>query len=547
MSHLPDEAGAVQGRNPPVSAIGAHLQFKRRRQPRGNDVLVPGTHRTDKDILFEVGNHHFANQTIAVLPTVTDLFRYGGTVITIAGDMGDRSMKPLTTEGMRLLVDSQCQLRRWVRKGKKQVCEFVPCSRDLAGLVLEAATVDPLVREIELFTKHPVFTVDWSVCNAGYSKFGKVRAGEERRLPKIYYDPPAELRGLEPETDREVIAQTLDSLLVDFPFAETSSWENYISLLLTPFVRPALTGNVPAFLIHSPLERTGKSILAEDLFGGITTGMKTPAMQLPSTNDEMNKLAISMLAEGKTIAHLDNAPEFVDLPALASLLTAKVYQGRRLGTSTMATYPNNLTIVTTGNNVRLSGELAKRMVPILLQPTTDAPEKRKDFVHPNIWGYVVENRPMIVACLLGMVVNWRNAGAPKGDVAMGGFDEWAGTIGGILRHHGYVEWMRNAPTWQSAADEQRSDLKELVKAWNHQHNTGMVTVAELLDIAKGLELFPEITLSDKGAKAVQTSFGMRVLGRNVDVPVGEFIIRRHTASRPTLYFLRPINQPPEGS
>jgi putative DNA primase/helicase len=222
---------------------------------------------------------------------------------------------------------------------------------------------------------------------------------------------------------------------------------------------------------------------------------------------------------------------------LASLLTASTYRSRLLGVSKVVDLPNNVILVGTGNNVRATGEIVKRSVPICLQPPTDAPEQRAEFVHPNLWSYIRERRRHVLACLLGMVKAWLKAGRPRGAVPMGGFDEWAAVIGGVMHMFGFTHWLGNVSAWRAHADVRRSDLRALVEEWYRRHGTAPRGVKEILAIAQQFELFPDV-IGVREGKALETAFGMRVLARNVDTPVGQWLIRRNSVSRPALYSLR---------
>ena len=77
------------------------------------------------------------------------------------------------------------------------------------------------MRDLQLLVHYPVYG----------SGFQRVRPGWH---DGIFYDEPEELRGLEPETDIQQIQDELHELLVDFPFKDEASRQNFIGLMLTP-------------------------------------------------------------------------------------------------------------------------------------------------------------------------------------------------------------------------------------------------------------------------------------------------------------------------
>lgn len=505
-----------------------------RKERQAEYILVPGAHTTE-DSYVEQSNDDFARAVIGELPE-DSLYRRGPEVVgEIHGEAGKRQFRMSGVENIRLIVDRNLSLGRWCTKGKgdnaEQVLGYVPCSRDHAALILAHAVSDVRLPEIKLLTSYPVQGHGFELCRPGFHN-------------GIFYDQPAELRDTSPETDAEVIRQVLGDLFTDFPFKDEESRQNAIGALLTPHIRPAIEGNIPGHLYNSPLERTGKTKLIE-ITAGTHTGRKIPATQMPRSDEEVDKRILSILLNaGESFLHLDNLAELLDSPALASLLTATVYQGRMLGTLRTAIAPNNVNILASGNNVRATGELCKRMVPILLQPADDHPENRTDFVHPDVWQYAMEQRPLVLSCLMGMVETWKAAGRPRGSKPMGGFDEWAAAVGGIMEVFGYTKWLGNADTWRKEADPRSGDLRALVDEWKRSIQ-GTATAADLLKIAIRLELFPDVLrdVTDNPTKGQQTAFGMRVLARNVNVPVGEWIIKRSDLTRPATYYLASAKKP----
>ncbi len=247
--------------------------------------------------------------------------------------------------------------------------------------------------------------------------------------------------------------------------------------MLTPLVAPAIDGNRPLHLLLSPLERTGKTKLAEEVLGGVILGRETPALQITDRDEERDKRLLALLLQGETIVHLDNLPPTVDSGALASILTATTYQGRILGASRIVSLPNTLTVVGSGNNTECSAEIAKRTVPILLQPRTPHPESRKNFLHPDLRAHVKRSRRRILSVLLGMIENWLEQGRRPHPNRFGGFEIWSETIGGILHTNCFNRWRRNEEEWRRAADPVGQEWETFVAAWWGRFGKESVAVA----------------------------------------------------------------------
>jgi len=496
----------------------------RRRQ---DYVLMPGAHKDDRDNYTEQSNAMFADDVLSALPADT-IYRKDFIPGEILGRAGKRKWVELSPDRTRIVVDSHIKLGKWItsRKTKAQVIVYQPCNRDAAGVVIAQARQAPCVRELELIVEYPIYGPGFSRIPVGWHK-------------GLFYDEPGGLGGLEPETDCEVIHNVLCDLVVDFPFKTEADRQNFFGLLLTPIVAPAIDGNRPMHLINSPLERTGKTKLVNEVLGGVLIGREAPAMQITDREEEREKRILAMLLQGETLMHLDNLPSYVDSTSLSSLLTAHVFGGRVLGVSRTVKLANHLTLVATGNNVAASGEIAKRIVPIMIEPTSAHPETRKDFQHANLRSYVRSRRRTVLECLLGLVENWLAAGRPKHPNRFGGFENWSETVGGILKVNGFRAWRTNEADWRRQADPQGAEMQAFVEAWHEAYGLSEVEPKELRELAERNELFGYI-FAKRSAQAINVAFG-RMLRRHGDMPVGGWFIRRSSCGNASKYRLEVIS------
>jgi len=191
--------------------------------------------------------------------------------------------------------------------------------------------------------------------------------------------------------------------------------------------------------------------------------------------------------------------------------------------------------VASGNNVECSGEIAKRTVPILLQPSTPHPEARQDFLHPNLRAYVRSARPRILAVLLGMVENWLAEGRPPHENRLGGFESWSETIGGILHANCLNRWRTNEEEWRKTADPVGQEWETFVEAWWERFGPMPVSVRELMQVADDVDCF-QAALNRMTERGRRTAFGT-LLRRRVDTPIGEVVIRRHGYGTHSAYLL----------
>lgn len=461
-------------------------------------VLVPGSHYVSADKWQHITTDWFAASCAALLPDGL-VCRRGGLPGVLQGPRGGMSFEPLTHGVTRIMLDRH--LRFAVLKEPEEgdqpgiVRKFAV--HDYAEVFLAGAKISESVPTLEAVVHWPTLLPSGEVTTPGWGASG------------VYYDEPLALRGCEPIRDAATREALLRDLIADFPLASEGDIEAVWAMLLTPLVRVAIQGPAPLFLVTSPQERTGKTKLVELVLGLTVLGSPVPATQLGSTAEEHDKRLISLLLCGASVVHLDNLSEYLDSAPLASLVTSHVYQARILGRSAVVSLPNHLTLVATGNNPRLSGELANRAVHIRLQTSEEDPARRVNFRHPDLPGWIAEERPRLMGALVGMILDWIDGGRLPGSVVMGGFEGWARTVGGILacqaRAMGRVSTLlQEAASFVREQDDRQADLKALVGAWRERGGLAMKP-AELLSLARELELFTWI--EGRSPRAEQTAFG----------------------------------------
>jgi len=483
---------------------------------RKDFTLTPGAHRDDRDNYTEQSTASFACDALAGLPKDL-LYRKDFVVGRLLGEPGRRKWVEVRSNGMQITVDQHLRLGKWVTKKAtgEQVMVYQPCQREWGSLVIAQAEMAPAVRDLDLMVGYPVYGPGWKRIEPGYHD-------------GLYYDEPPDLVGIEPITDCEVIHNVLCDLVIDFPFASEADRENFFGLMLTPIIVPAIDGNRPLHLITASLPRTGKTKLAEEVWGGVILGRPTAAMQVPEREEECDKRILALLIQGDTLVHLDNLPGYLDSPSLASLLTSEKYSSRMLGKSKNMALPNTMTVVASGNNIQATDEMVRRIVPIVLQPTTAHPEDRRDYHHKDLRPYVRKERRGILACLLGLVENWLGAGKPEHPSPLGGFEAWSRAVGGILKVNSFRAWRGNEKDWRRDTDPKGSEMEAFVETWHGAFHGAPSTPSELLQLAREEDFFPEIMAKPSEAGRTVT-FG-RMLKKHRDRPVGRFIIRHACGS-----------------
>jgi hypothetical protein len=313
-----------------------------------------------------------------------------------------------------------------------------------------------------------------------------------------------------------------DELLGDFPFVDEASRAHTLALILQPFVRPLIKGPTPLSLIDAPTRGTGKGLLA-DITCLIATGQKADVMTLVQGNgEEPEKRITALLLAGAQWVLIDNATSLVSAP-LAAVLTTTRWRGRRLGKSEMVDVPNDATWVATGNNVELSDEMARRTIPIRLDPGVERPEERADFNHPELLKWASEHRARLVSACLSLVRAWLDTGQPEGQTTLGSYESWARVMGGVLGVSGVPGFLSGRERLYTEADRETADWRALCEVWWSTYAIHSVTAKDVFEVAKVHGLLLSLWGGRKDL-AAQQRFG-HALASMCDRVFGSFRVR----------------------
>jgi len=121
---------------------------------------------------------------------------------------------------------------------------------------------------------------------------------------------------------------------------------------------------------------------------------------------------------------------------------------------------NDRVWTSTGNNLRLGGDMRSRTVLVGLDPKCANPDQRTGFAIENLdqWILQPENQRLVLHHLLVLVLDWIQAGAPrKAGLAMRQFTSWAQAVGGFCEHHGLPGFLDNA--------DQLAEVDEAEEIW----------------------------------------------------------------------------------
>ena len=134
--------------------------------------------------------------------------------------------------------------------------------------------------------------------------------------------------------------------------------------------------------------------------------------------------------------------------------------------------------------------MARRTVRIRLDANVDQPWQRVAFHHSDLRGWAQEHRGDLVWAALTLARSWIVADRPAGERTLGMFESWANVIGGILKHHGYTNFLANASEFYETADGEGACWRAFVESWWDRHGDESVFASALVEIASeaGIDL-----------------------------------------------------------
>jgi len=321
----------------------------------------------------------------------------------------------------------------------------------------------------------------------------------------------------------------INEVLHDFPFNSDSSRAHALALAIQSFVRPAIDGPTPFYLIDKPVAGTGATLLARNLCHPYL-GRDLAAKQWPSTEDELRKQVTAHLLSGSNPYFFDNLEgDEIDSNVLASVLTAPVYSDRILQRSQEVELVNRAAWIGTGNNPTFAPQLARRAVRIrMVSPLAD-PTQAVGFKHENLDGWVRENRNEYVRHILTMICAWVNAGTPPfSGKPLASYVSWSEVLGGILEYAGIAGFLDDS--------EEKADLvavtadlaPALIEEWFTTVGYAALTPKEIVSTFDHLEVavhWDAINEQGRASKAGTYMRGIKERIYEVQTPGGPVAVQ----------------------
>jgi putative DNA primase/helicase len=289
-----------------------------------------------------------------------------------------------------------------------------------------------------------------------------VLPGYDARTRFVLVDPPPmPAIAKTPRRDDALAALVLlDGLLDEFPFADEASRSVALSALITPVVRGAFPVT-PMHVVSAPEAGSGKSYLL-DVAAAIALGQPCPVMAAGRTEEETEKRLAAALLAGQPLISIDNLNGDLGGDALCQIIERPVVEIRLLGKSELVRIEARSTLFATGNNIRLVGDMARRVLRCRLDSRMEEPERRRFRRKPV--AAVLRDRGRYVAAALTLARAYVAAGRPNRAAPIASFEAWSDLVRSALLWLGRadpVDTMKGA----RADDPSRQTMAALFSAW----------------------------------------------------------------------------------
>lgn len=362
----------------------------------------------------------------------------------------------------------------------------------------------------------------------GYDEATQLLLLDPPVMPKLPARPSKKMAGS--------ALKRLDSLLDEFPFTDEASRSVALSALITPVVRGALSV-APMHVTKAPVAGSGKSYII-DLASAINSGERAPVMSAGQKEEEMEKRLVGALLAGQTIISIDNVNGELGGDALCQIIERPVVSVRKLGESSFLKIESRATCFATGNNIRLVGDMTRRVVMCSLDPDMERPELREFKRDP--FEEVLANRGLYVAAALTIASAYIQAGYPEQARPLASFEDWSRIVRSALIWLGRAD---PVDTMDAAREDDpvKLTLLSLLTSWHAATGSASKTANEIVSLAQqtgfgsdylheGLrEVVAEIAFDKKGT--LNSTLLGNYLRKHVDRVVGDFKLTKAGTDR----------------
>jgi hypothetical protein len=422
-------------------------------------------------------------------------------------------LTPISTIAMRGFLDQAARFEKYDSRARTWVQCKPPA--DIADLILARAGHWPF-HALRGVLAAPSLRPDGSLLERpGYDPDTGMFLIEPPPMPEIP-DRPTWADGLR-------AMETLDRLLESFPWqGDDDARAVALSALITPVVRAALP-TAPLHAISAPEAGTGKSYLTQ-IAAAIATGAPCPVISAGRNEEETEKRLAAVVLSGLTVAAIDNVSQPLGGDFLCQVLDQSRLKIRILGQTGGPTLEPRITLLATGNNLTLVGDVVRRAVVARMDAASAEPWQRQFQVDPL--AQVMADRGRYIGAALTAVRAFLVSGEPT-QPSLASFTTWSNWVRSAIVAFGYGDPVRTVAT-ALADDPDRQALAALLAAWWAAVGGHEVTVATVIKRASERD-----TAGAYAASELRDAIMAVAAGKGGDIHASRFgrWLRRHKDRR----------------
>jgi hypothetical protein len=206
-----------------------------------------------------------------------------------------------------------------------------------------------------------------------------------------------------------------------------------------------------------------------------------PVSSYAHEDEEMRKRVTSIALAGDRLVLLDNLEGLFGNATLSRALTACSWKDRLLGCNQEIDLPLLSAWYATGNNVSITGDVARRTMHVRLDVLDERPEGRMGFRHPNLLAWIGQERPRLLAAALTILAAFCRAGRPSQDLTpYGSFEGWSDLVRQALVWSGQPDPHLTQVRLVEVADVGAGALREFLLAWKGLNADRPVVLSQML-------------------------------------------------------------------
>jgi hypothetical protein len=432
-----------------------------------------------------------------ILAKSAQLYERGGTVVRLVYDEAAKATvaQPMTADSLTLMAHTVC--RPYKIQGTPATPVDARLPQYIANMYLNWRGNWDL-RSLDGVSTAPLLSDDGTIRAAdGYDKDAGLWCENIPDLSKSVPEKPTE------EQARAAL-MTLRQTFQTFCFADSPTKPNgdskkpplvdlteppgadesaFLAALLTAVCRPSLH-LAPGVLLRSPQisgAGTGKGLLARCICM-IAFGL-APSAVTGGGPEEMEKRIASELMGSAPILFLDNLNNAaVKSDLLASAITERPARVRVLGRSMMVPLNVSAFIILTGNDLRVTEDLARRFIEIELDSRLEDPETRA------FSGEILEEcrrrrNELLAACLT--IWRWGRQNKLESGLALGSFGRWCEWVRDPLVALGCKDPVERV-SLAKQRDSRRQATVEFFTTWHANHGSTPMQAKDLNEDVKAI-------------------------------------------------------------